>query len=35
MYIYTNMLKTKHNILQDQYYEQQAKHNKEIQDLKK
>tara|TARA_Y100000361_G_C11067492_1_gene293803 strand:+ start:504 stop:815 length:312 start_codon:yes stop_codon:yes gene_type:complete len=34
MYIYTNMLKTEHNILKDQYYEQQAKHNKEIQDLK-
>tara|TARA_Y100001938_G_scaffold77375_1_gene106982 strand:+ start:38 stop:202 length:165 start_codon:yes stop_codon:yes gene_type:complete len=28
------MLKIEHNILKDQYYEQQAKYNKEIQDLK-
>ena len=34
MYTYTHMLKIEHNILKDQYYEQQAKHNKEIQDLK-
>jgi len=34
MYMYTHMLKTEYNLLQDKYYKQQEKHNKEIQDLK-
>ena len=30
MYMYTHMLKTEYNLLQDKYYKQQEKHNKEL-----
>tara|TARA_A100000172_G_scaffold11910_2_gene6356 strand:- start:4190 stop:4483 length:294 start_codon:yes stop_codon:yes gene_type:complete len=34
MYMYTHMLKTEYDILNDKYYNLESKHNKEIQKLK-